>query len=156
MALAPLEQRTQGMAEAWGGGGMAGCGTQDAGPYQDHPRSGVDGEAELLQGIHEMVGAIPPPCSGLRGTQPPRHLCACTRVCVCVCACTCFPSSSSLLWGFSVLQQVLSVMASTRSVLFLVAYERMCKYPMRHYFFPLSLESCLPTAINSSFEHFAL
>lgn len=64
---------------------MAGCGTQDAGRCQDHPRSGTDGAAELLQRIREVVGAIPPPCSGLKGTQPPRHLAhECVSLCVCV------------------------------------------------------------------------
>lgn len=75
---------------------------------------------------------------------------------MCVCVCAYFPSSSSPLWGSSVLQLVLAVMASTRNILFLAAFERMYKYSMRHYIFPLRLVSCLPTAISSSFEHFEL
>lgn len=112
---------------------MAGCGTQDAGRCQDHPRSGTDGAAELLQRIREVVGAIPPPAVGSRGHSLPGTL----HTSVCLCVCVCFPSSPSLLWGFSVLHLVLSVMASTRNILFSVAFQRMCKYSMRHYIFPL-------------------
>lgn len=74
-----------------------------------------------------------PPAVGSRRHSLPGTL----HTSVCLCVCVCFPSSPSLLWGFSVLHLVLSVMASTRNILFSVAFQRMCKYSMRHYIFPL-------------------